>query len=381
MHEDFTIKLNNLRSILQETQTTAILITLQHNFAWLTCGGRNYVGTHSEKGVATIFVDNTHVALLTNNIEAPRIIAEELKSCSLANKENQDKNSIVVYFEPWYDPLLSSPKALLKHYGLIASDEVVVETDESPKIAPLLCALRSSLSQHETHLYRDLGKDCGDAIASVARSLHRGVHESHVAALLAKACLEKNIVPVVLLIASDERIDLFRHPLPSYDKQANEKVMLVLCGRRHGLIASVTRLVHFGELPHELRRKHNAVTFVDAVAFANTVAGKKGSDVFNAMKKAYEETGYSDEWMLHHQGGATGYMSREWRGSPTSSNVIKSNNAFAWNPSITGTKSEDTILLLEDRTIEIITVSDHWPLVRHEIDGKVFERADILCLD
>jgi Xaa-Pro aminopeptidase len=382
MYTDFVAKLRKLRDLLQENNVQGLLITLQQNFAWLTCGGRNYVGIHSEKGIANIYIDENKVALLTNNIEAPRIVAEELKNCLVAHDGHKDENHLTIHFLEWYDTRLSLPiKDLLKYYGLITCDNVLIETDESSKIVPGLCKLRMSLTETELSNYRILGRDCGQIISNVARSLKKNVTESEVASQVAEQCFAKNIIPVVLLIAADDRIDKFRHPLPAYDKVAHEKIMLVLCGRRYGLIASVTRIVHFGAIPDELRRKHEAVTYVDAVAYANTLIGKSSSEVFKAIKNAYEEKGYPDEWKLHHQGGASGYVSREWRASPTSSNVIIPNCSYAWNPSIGGIKSEDTILLLEDGSIEVITNSQGWPAIRHEISGKVYQRPDILLLE
>jgi creatinase/prolidase-like protein len=52
-------------------------------------------------------------------------------------------------------------------------------------------------------------------------------------------------------------------------------------------------------------------------------------------------------WRLHHQGGTTGYGSREIIATPDTHDPIVAGNAFAWNPSITGYKSEETFVLTE----------------------------------
>ena len=52
-------------------------------------------------------------------------------------------------------------------------------------------------------------------------------------------------------------------------------------------------------------------------------------------------------WRLHHQGGPTGYASREVIATPHTAVPIEVGQAFAWNPSITGAKSEETFVLTE----------------------------------
>ena len=50
--------------------------------------------------------------------------------------------------------------------------------------------------------------------------------------------------------------------------------MLVLCGRKWGLVCSITRLVHFGALSDEVRRKMQATAQVDATFIAATRPGQ-----------------------------------------------------------------------------------------------------------
>jgi antitoxin VapB len=53
---------------------------------------------------------------------------------------------------------------------------------------------------------------------------------------------------------------------------------------------------------------------------------------------------------------------------------------YAWNPSITGTKSEDTILVTETGN-EILTSISGWPVISVDIDGDTIERPAILIMD
>jgi antitoxin VapB len=50
---------------------------------------------------------------------------------------------------------------------------------------------------------------------------------------------------------------------------------------------------------------------------------------------------------------------------------------FAWNPSITGTKSEDSILVGETAN-EIITEIADWPSINVQVGQQVIKRPAIL---
>jgi Xaa-Pro dipeptidase len=64
-------------------------------------------------------------------------------------------------------------------------------------------------------------------------------------------------------------------------------------------------------------------------------------------RERYRDAGFPGEERLHHQGGTTGYGSREVIATPAMQHVIAANQAFAWNPSITGAKAEETFVLTE----------------------------------
>src|SRR4051794_34365178 len=137
--------------------------------------------------------------------------------------------------------------------------------------------------------------------------------------------------------------------------------MLVLCARRHGLVASVTRLVHFGQMPDDLRDKMRAVATVDTHAIQATRPGVPVKDIFARIISAYAEVGYAEEWRYHHQGGPAGYEPREYLAKPDTKHAVEAVQAFAWNPSVPGAKSEDTFLVT-NMGQELLTPTPDWPL-------------------
>ena len=79
----------------------------------------------------------------------------------------------------------------------------------------------------------------------------------------------------------------------------------------------------------------------------------------------------------HHQGGITGYSSKEIIADLNSEYKAKINNVFAWNPSIAGTKIEDTYILCEER-LECITQTGSWTYKKIKIIEKITRRPKIL---
>jgi antitoxin VapB len=100
-------------------------------------------------------------------------------------------------------------------------------------------------------------------------------------------------------------------------------------------------------------------------------------EVFRQATDAYASAGFPTEWQLHHQGGPAAYEPREWVATPTSTEAVKVGQAYAWNPSITGAKSEDTILIGANSN-EIMTEIPDWPQLPIEINGQIINRPAIL---
>ena len=74
-----------------------------------------------------------------------------------------------------------------------------------------------------------------------------------------------------------------------------------------------------------------------------------------------------------------GYVARENRATPGSTIPVSANQVYGWNPSIAGTKSEDTILVLPERT-EIFTGTGSWPTKAYSAGGQTWMRNEILDL-
>ena len=362
VREEFLWKIEKVRNLVIEKEVGGIEVKTQANFAWLTCGGRGFINVASEGACASIVVSLDQVYLLTNRIEASRLLAEELSEIA---------DAMQIHVFPWEELDGENPSYIRK----ILNGKPYL-TDE--KLAPEFVRMRSCLTALEIERYTALGLESARCLENVCRNLRPGVSEFETAGLLCKEVWDCGIEPIVSLVAFDERIELFRHPLPTAKRLA-KTAMVVLCARRYGLIASCTRLVSIGEVSPELARKHQSVAKIDARYICGTKPGVKIGEVLLDAMEAYREEGYADEWKLHHQGGLAGYNTREIFGTAQCEEIVLANQVFAWNPSITGTKSEDSILVTESGN-KVLTHTGEYAYVSVQCGADTLLRPDILKL-
>jgi len=354
-------KLERMRDLLRKYDLDALALQQIGNFAWATCGGDSHINIASSTGVAALLITRAAHFLITNNIESVRLMKEQ----GLAD-QGWD-----VQASPWFEGEAGLLK-LTRGMKLGADQFLPNALDLSHEIAGMRC----QLTPEEGDRFRALGKECARGMRAAVDSLKPGMSEYEIASQLTQAVESRGVQVIVNLVAADERVFSYRHPLPTAKKLRNY-AMLVLCGRKWGLICSLTRLVHFGALSDEVHRKADAVARVDAEMIAATRPGKTIGEVFTRGLAAYASVGYADEWMLHHQGGSAGYAPREVTANADSKEPVLPGQAFAWNPSITGVKSEDT-LLVGEQTNEIITEMDDWPTVDVRTGDQIIKRPAIL---
>ena len=315
----------------------ALLLRRPANFAWYTNGADNRVDHASPFGVADVLVTEDGEYVFTNNIEAPRM------------REEQTPDFEVVE-HPWYADEASALRALIGGASLGADFPLTGASDVSQEVAHL----RYFLDPDAVERYREVGADAARAMDEAANSLRAGMDEREAAANLAAACRRRGLFSPVLLAAADERIARYRHPIPQ-NGTVEHRAMLVVSAERGGLYANVTRIVDLEEPERELERRQGACeTILGRLREEATRPGRTLALAFQDCQRFYEEAGFRDQWMLHHQGGMTGYASREIIATPKTHQEIQVGQAFAWNPSITGAKAEETFVLTESGP-EVIT--------------------------
>jgi antitoxin VapB len=319
-----------LLELLERHALDAVVLRRPANFAWYTGGADSRVDHVSPDGVADLVLTRDRESVVTSTIEAPRMRAEQTPELD-----------VVEY--PWEQGPERTLR-LISGGGTIGAD---VDLPGAHDVSREIATLRRTLDQDAIERLRDVGRDTSDALAEAAEAVAPGVTEFELAAEIAAACRRRRLSSPVLLAAADERIATHRHALP-FGAAIERRAMLVVSAERGGLYANLTRFVELEE-PEPMLAKRIAATeeILERMRLEATRPGLTLADAFAACRGFYREVGFADEIRLHHQGGLTGYASREVIATPRTDHVIAVGQAFAWNPSITGAKAEETFVLTE----------------------------------
>ncbi len=328
----------NLLGTMDRLGLGAVLLSLPANYAWYTGRADNRVDPSAFLGVAAVLVTPEAEYIVADNIEATRMREEQTTSFEVVE-------------HPWYEEAAPLYRELAGGATLGADFPLEGARDISEEVAPL----RYVLDAEAIEIYRRAGAETAAAMGEAAASVSAGMTEYEAGADLVAACRRRGLTTSVTLVAADDRIAHYRHPIPHGDT-IQRRVMLVVCAERGGLYVSLTRIVDFEEPEPELARRQEASEEVlRRMREEATRPGRTLADAFEDCKSFYAEAGFPNEWRLHHQGGMAGYAAREVIATPDTLLEIQVGQAFAWNPSITGAKAEETFILTGDGP-EVITV-------------------------
>lgn len=330
--EDRIEKQDRVARVRRESGGAALVLTSHEAVSWYLEGVRTHVSLAGPPVLAVRAEESGDVLYVADN-EADRMIAEELLP--------QDAERIVRV--PWWIP----PAAAA------GEGEAVPES----QVAPRLRAARARMLPAERARYRSLGQETAEALTDVLSPVGPDRTERAVAAVASAELVARGIDPLVVLVSGVQR-GAFRHPLPTAGL-LGDRAMIVVCGRRDGLIANATRWV--GASVDE-----EPILGVERAFLEASVSGARLDEAFAAGTAAYASFGFDpEEWQRHHQGGPTGYAGRDPRATASTTDLLVEDQAFAWNPTAPGVKVEDTMLRTETGW-EVLTVDERWPSVEYD---------------
>ncbi len=338
----------------------ALLLTLPHNFAWMTAGGE---GTRpgSEEMVAALFITADARVVLAGSVDSGQLFDCELHGLGFQLKER-----------PWHEPRTVLLEDLCRGRH-VASDSGLFGTDNIEKH---LVHFRTPLAQRDWPLLRNLGRAVTHAVEATARTFHQGETEAEVAGQLAHRLLKHEITAVRLQVMAGGQGHRYRHW--GYGSDCIERTcVLSAVGRRHGLHVGVTRTVTFGQPTKAIEDTHHLAAIVQTTGMFFSQVGWTVSDTWDRMARIYEKYGAPDGWRQADQAEGMGYRIDEFPVVPGGRPRLRSGTALFWHPSVRTAAVGDTILVRK-QGFELLTSSENWPELTIEVKGTKIRRPNLL---
>lgn len=344
---EYFAKLERLGSAVRAAGIHTVVLRRQGALSWLF-GARSHVPYTLENNwfdaVVDVGSENPSVRIVVNGIEAPRLRDTELSDFEI-------EWTIV----PWWE---SREEALPTGAGVGTDKPYGDVADLSDEVA----TVRRVLDEAQAEELRQVCKDSAFVATEVAIRLSPHMTEYEAAGLMTEGLLARGMEPVTILVAGGDRGGRHRHPLP-LDRPLGDRAMLVLCGRRAGLISAVTRIVSFQPVSDAVQDSYSRLLEVEANFLDASVPGLSIGEAFSRGISGYEQYGFEpQEWHRHHQGGFSGWESREYPAHVGSSDMIESKSVIAWNPTADGLKVEDTVLVTTSGP-ELLVHDALWPMM------------------
>lgn len=365
--DEVNLKHQRLAGLMAAQGYSAVLLKKQPNFSWLTGGGRNLVGIATETGVTSLLVTRDARYCIANRIEAARMMEEEgLGELGFKLLEHE-----------WYED--SEAELVVKVAGGLGGVACDMGFAACKNADGDIKKLRYSLTDNEIERYMFLGEKLSAAVEKVAFGIRPGDRECEIAGRLGPELWKDMIELTAVMVAADERISRYRHPIVT-ERVVKRYVMISVNARYKGLITAVTRMLHFGRPDEKLAEQFRANNEIECRMIAATKPGAPMKAGFDAALAAYREFGCENEWQRHHQGGSMGYYARDVKVTARTTELVEPNQAFCWNPSITGTKTEDGFIATPAGPL-MITRPVSYPRITTTIGGVELIRPAMLVID
>ena len=363
--KEIEVKLARVRQMLDTQGLSALYIAKCEGFAWITAGADSIITRYVETGCISALITKDKCYAITNNIEYQRALDEE----------KLDQLGFEVLSQYWYEnKTMDYIKEIVgdKPWGSDVPLPGAVDANQ------LISHMQYSLLDNEIARYLYMGETFSRVLEELLAEVRPGDVELDIVGRVNNALWKYNIDTVLYLVAGDERIYKYRHCIPTENKI--KKYMMISCNARYkGLITKITRFVHFGKPDEAILKQYAQTIEIENRMIAATKIGTDNLAAYQAAVDSYEEMGYPEMWKVHHQGGPQGYTNGYYLITPEIHETVAENQCYCYNPSITGTKTEDAFIVTKDGPV-MITKPISFPKMKAEINGAEIERPGILVI-
>ena len=191
----FNQRIEPIRELMKVKRLDAFVLRRNPNLAW-AIAGRSHVPTTIDAACFDLIITQDSAIAVTNVVEAPRLIAEELPS--------EVKVKTVKWSEGRDPQLPTGSKVGSDQPG---GDRIDLGTEVE--------MMRASLITSDVERFKEICVDAAVALGNAMKQVESTDREIDVAGLISHSLWQADLEVAFLGVAGQERVHKFRHPLPT----------------------------------------------------------------------------------------------------------------------------------------------------------------------
>lgn len=355
-------KLQRIRSFLDTSTSSGLVLMRQDNFAWLSTGGTNRVIIPAAEGAAALVITKDQLYLVAHRMDGQRIMDEEMHNLPTAEHVpvHWDEGSVL---SKAIEMAGKSPAADVPCSAALRTEEIY--------------DLHYPLFDCEIAVLEEAGRIADAVLSDVAHQLTPEHTEQDAARMLRDALLQRGAECDVVLIGGEDRVFRYRHPTPT-QAPIGRYVLITPSIRYRGLHCNIARSLCFGsEVPAAVRKAYDAASTASASSAALTQEGTSYRHIFEAYRQVLDSCGFDGEWRNHFPGGRIGYMVCQPGFSLDPSRAIGKQEAFEWFATVPGAKAAE-LIIKDGKTVYNASAAGHWPMRSVHIHGRDILMPEIM---
>jgi hypothetical protein len=337
----------------------AILLMPSH-VAWFT-GGMTSRGLIADTDRPGVYTTGRARWLVCSNTDTRRLFDEELDQLGFQLKE-------------WAWP---TGRAVL--LGELVAGKTVAADRPFPHLKLINDRLRAELRPllpFDRERFDELGKTLTHAVEATARGLTPGETEAEIAGQVAHRLCRHGVEPVGLSVTADGRGKVYRRAGYT-DARAETACVITATAARHGLHATCSRTVCFGQPAPGFRAEYEAACKLSGVyRLASVPGGSVGMAVESGRAVTAGGT-FAEEWRQALPGYGAGWFPAEELRRSGGDEPFRADQPVTWLARVGAAAVADTVVVANGGGA-CVTPPDGWPYKRLTARGKELEIPDIL---
>ncbi len=354
-------KERRVHNLLVNLGYDSLILCRRENFSWFTCGGEAVTSHVSSISPVYLVITPARKYAVGYVMDIPRTMDEELSG--------QGYEAVAI---PSFSKTMNEVVKDLAQ-GKVASDDVFTGAES---IGDAVVKLHEPFTPEEMARYRDICAESSSIMWNLANWVKPGMTERYVFAEMWRRYLEHGFEGNCMFVGADQRIRKYRHTVPT-DLPIENTVVISPAVSKYGLHVVQARMVHFGQLSADIRKRYDAIALMQATMLSMARPGMPLNGLLQTLFRIFNDTGYAKDISEHFHGNPLGYRVGYAERMLDLEERVKPNMALGFYLTISGVKDEELLLIRPEET-QMATLEQNWPRISVIVDGKPCEVPDIL---